>query len=178
MRCDRSFTHWNQGIISLCSKMEFNEAKVPSPEKRVQLANQWWEKACLQYDADHKSFLDQLNKISFLNNQERLRQTCQSSPQKLFGGIPIVAADHGVTKTWWSCSFCDFKILDDTASSEKSRKRKQHLQNVHGVHNVRPLSKQGFTVAAAIHASQSTVKNFTLDTQGGRVSRPTVGRFT
>ena len=152
LRCDRSFTHWNQGIISLCSKMEFNEAKVPSPEKRLQLANQWWEKACLQYAADHKSFLDQLNKISFLNNQERRRQTCQSSPRKLFGGIPIVAADHGITKTWWSCSFCEFKILDDTAPSEKSRKRKQHLQNAHGVRNVRPLSKQGFTVAAAIHA--------------------------
>ena len=158
LQCDQSFTHWNPAIVSMCNKVEHNHAKIPPSEKKIRLANQWWEKACEQHAADHQSYLDQLNKISFLNNQERLRQTTQSSPQKPFGGIPLVATDPDATKTWWSCSLCEFKILDVIASSEKSRKRKQHLQNVHGICNVRPLSRQGFTGASAIHASQNTVK--------------------
>ena len=159
LQCDRSFTHWNQGVVSICPNVQQKQqTKVPSPNMRVQLANQWWEEARGQCAAEQASFLDQLNKLSFLNNQERLRQTNQSSPQKPFGCIPMVEVAPAEIKIWWSCSLCDFKVLDGPASSDKSRRRKHHLQSVHGIRNVQPLSRQGFTVAPAIHASHNTVK--------------------
>lgn len=159
LQCDRSFTHWNQGVVSICSNAQRKQqTKVPSPDMRVQLANQWWEEARRQCTADQASSLNHLNQISFLNNQERLRQANQPCPQKPFGGIPMVKIDPAEVKTWWSCSLCDFKVLDGPASSEKSRRRKHHLQSVHGIRNVRPLSRQGLTVAPAIHASHNTVK--------------------
>ena len=44
--CNESFTHWNKGVQTLCSASNAaGAAKVPNPDKRLELANQWWDQA-------------------------------------------------------------------------------------------------------------------------------------
>ena len=71
--CNESFTHWNRGVQTLCSASNAaGSSKLPSLDKRLQLANQWWAKAVDQIAKDRAGDQDMLNRFSFLNNQKRL----------------------------------------------------------------------------------------------------------
>ena len=159
--CNKSFTHWNIGVQTLCSASNAaGAAKVPNPDKRLKLANQWWDQALKQSAKEKADSQEMLNRFSFLNNQQRLSLTKGlPSPPKLFGGIPLVPSeqDGGQPTTWWSCTLCDFKISHIGSSSDRSRKRTNHLKKAHGLQKVPPIARQGFAVRA-VQASQSVVK--------------------
>ena len=135
-------------------------SKVPNPDKRLQLVNQWWAQALKETAKEKADSQDLLNRFSFLNNQKRFILTNSlPSPPKLFGGTPLVPSEEvgSQPQIWWSCSLCNFKVSQSVPSSGRSYKRKKHLQNVHGCPKVPPIARQGFAVRS-VQASQSVVK--------------------
>lgn len=158
--CNNSWARWDRAVVSACSvgsaKPAKPVAKVPSPEAKLQLANQWWEQVQSEHARTLEASQAQLNSFSFLNNQERLsRRKRLPSPQKLFGGIPLVPSSDEGAMIWWSCSLCDFKVAKGSGASAK---RKHHLQTVHNIENVPRLSQQGFSSVKRVQASQSSVQ--------------------
>ena len=119
--------------------------KVPQESVRQKLLKKCQKKARQILQQKSQERTKQLKDIHFRQEQQRFVHAKQVTPAPLFQGLPVFPAGNRDGTVWWSCSFCDFKVIHGE-QRQKASKRIYHLTSVHGIKSkdIPKLPKTGF----------------------------------
>ena len=119
--------------------------KVPQESVRQKLLKKCQKKARQILQQKSQERTKQLKDIHLRQEQQRFVHAKQVTPAPLFQGLPVFPAGNRDGTVWWSCSFCDFKVIHGK-QRHKASKRIYHLTSVHGIKSkdIPKLPKTGF----------------------------------